>query len=52
MKNKAHLTPSGLARIREIKEGMNKGRKKITLNLAQPLVLGRDGLKMGGSGVP
>lgn len=28
MKNKAHLTPSGLARIREIKEGMNKGRKK------------------------
>jgi len=27
MKNKAHLTPEGLAQIREIKAGMNTGRE-------------------------
>lgn len=27
MRNKAHLTEEGLAKIKKIKEGMNKGRK-------------------------
>jgi hypothetical protein len=27
MRNKAHLTVKGLAKIKKIKEGMNKGRK-------------------------
>jgi hypothetical protein len=27
MRNKAHLTEQGLAKIKKIKEGMNKGRK-------------------------
>lgn len=27
MKNKAHLTPSGLEKIRKLKNGMNRGRK-------------------------
>lgn len=31
IKSKAHLTPEGLAKIRTIKEGMNKGRDFIEL---------------------
>jgi hypothetical protein len=30
MKNKAHLTPSGLEEIRKLKYGMNRGRKSYS----------------------